>query len=236
MKRMRRVLFGLLALLLLAQPAAAVQAQTPAAAGALVRASVSGAQSSDSVKLSRTSVKLVYGKTTTIRLKNAPARVAWYSSNKKIAYCDNGKIEAKAVGTATITAKCSGRSYKCKVTVTSGESTSLKKSGHYTGKKMVVKYIRKYNRLPENFITKKEAGELGWKGGSLIPYRKDACIGGDVFKDYDGQLEAAPGRVYYECDIDTMGALSRGSKRLVFSNDGLIYYTADHYETFELLD
>lgn len=215
MKKMRRFLAFLLAVVLLAQPMSAAGGQ---------------------VKLSKTSLKLVYGKTATIKLKNAPARVSWYSSNKQIAYCTNGKIEAKAVGKATITAKCSGRSYQCKVTVTSGESTSLKKSGHYTSKKMVVKYIRKYNQLPENFITKEEAGELGWKGGSLIPYQKDACIGGDVFKDYDGQLEAAQGRVYYECDIDTMGALSRGAKRLVFSNDGLIYYTGDHYNTFEKIE
>ena len=48
-------------------------------------------------------------------------------------------------------------------------------------------------------------------------------------------MPEADGRTYAECDIDTLGADSRGAKRIVFSNDGLIYYTEDHYETFELL-
>ena len=53
--------------------------------------------------------------------------------------------------------------------------------------------------------------------------------------NYEGLLPDAPGRKYYECDIDTLGARSRGAKRIIYSNDGLIYYTADHYESFELL-
>ena len=55
------------------------------------------------------------------------------------------------------------------------------------------------------------------------------------FGNYEGLLPEADGRTYAECDIDTLGADSRGAKRIVFSNDGLIYYTEDHYETFELL-
>ena len=67
------------------------------------------------------------------------------------------------------------------------------------------------------------------------PYAPGKCIGGSRFGNYEGLLPEADGRTYTECDIDTLGADSRGAKRIVFSNDGLIYYTEDHYETFELL-
>ena len=66
-------------------------------------------------------------------------------------------------------------------------------------------------------------------------YAPGKCIGGSRFGNYEGLLPEADGRTYTECDIDTLGADSRGAKRIVFSNDGLIYYTEDHYETFELL-
>ncbi len=84
-------------------------------------------------------------------------------------------------------------------------------------------------------LTKKEAEELGWPGGSLEPYAPGKCIGGSHFGNYEGLLPVKDGRTYTECDIDTLGADKRGAKRIVFSNDGLIYYTEDHYETFELL-
>ena len=61
------------------------------------------------------------------------------------------------------------------------------------------------------------------------------CIGGSRFGNYEGLLPEADGRTYTECDIDTLGADSRRAKRIVFSNDGLIYYTEDHYKSFELL-
>lgn len=89
--------------------------------------------------------------------------------------------------------------------------------------------------LPDNFITKKDAQALGWTGGSLEPYAPGKCIGGSHFGNYEGILPEKEGRSYTECDIDTLGADKRGAKRIVFSNDGLIYYTEDHYESFELL-
>ncbi len=105
---------------------------------------------------------------------------------------------------------------------TAAKTTKVKtidKNGSYTSKEDVALYIHTYGELPSNFITKKEAERLGWDGGSLEP----------------GKLPKKKGRTYYECDIDTMGKRSRGPKRIVYSTDGLIYYTPDHYETFELL-
>ena len=107
--------------------------------------------------------------------------------------------------------------------------------GSYTNQEDVALFIHVYDRLPNNFITKEEARKLGWNGGGLESYAPGMCIGGDRFGNYEGLLPSASGRQYYECDIDTLGAESRGAKRIVFSNDGLVYYTGDHYNTFELL-
>ena len=114
-------------------------------------------------------------------------------------------------------------------------SPALSEDGSYTSKEDVALYIHLYGHLPPNFITKKEAEELGWTGGSLEPFAPGMCIGGSYFGNYEGLLPQQEGRSYTECDIDTLGADKRGAKRIVFSNDGLIYYTEDHYQSFELL-
>ncbi|MBR6760698.1 MAG: ribonuclease [Oscillospiraceae bacterium] len=118
---------------------------------------------------------------------------------------------------------------------TSTTAAVLDRNGTYTTKDDVALYLYTYGELPKNFITKKEAQKLGWPGGSLEPYAPGKCIGGSYFGNYEELLPKKNGRSYYECDIDTLGANSRGAKRIVYSNDGLIYYTADHYESFELL-
>ena len=109
----------------------------------------------------------------------------------------------------------------------------IDENGSYTSKDDVALYIHTYGHLPNNFITKNEARELGWEGGSVEDYAPGCSIGGDRFGNYEGILPE--GKKYTECDIDTLGRSSRGSRRIVFSNDGCIYYTDDHYETFELL-
>ena len=111
----------------------------------------------------------------------------------------------------------------------------IPEDGTYTSKDDVALYIHTYGHLPSNFITKSEARKLGWSGGSLESYAKGCSIGGDTFGNREELLPAKKGRVYTECDIDTAGKSSRGAKRIVFSNDGLIYYTEDHYESFTLL-
>ena len=115
------------------------------------------------------------------------------------------------------------------------ETPAIEEDGTYTTKEDVARYIHTYGHLPENFITKKQAQALGWEGGSLEPYAPGKCIGGSRFGNYEGTLPEKDGRTYTECDIDTLGAEKRGGKRIVFSNDGLSYYTEDHYETFEPL-
>lgn len=116
------------------------------------------------------------------------------------------------------------------------ESPAVSEDGWYSSKDEVALYIRLYGHLPGNYITKREAQDLGWSGGSVERYAGEgAAIGGSRFGNYEGLLPEKRGRSYTECDIDTVGASSRGAKRIVFSNDGLIYYTGDHYQSFELL-
>lgn len=112
---------------------------------------------------------------------------------------------------------------------------SLDPEGYYYSKEEVSLYIYTYGCLPSNFVTKDEAEDAGWSGGSVERYIPGAAIGGDRFGNREGLLPDAPGRSWTECDINTDGASGRGAERIVFSNDGLIYYTSDHYESFELL-
>ena len=111
----------------------------------------------------------------------------------------------------------------------------LDEDGTYNSKEDVSLYLHLYDHLPSNYITKNEARDLGWTGGSVEVYAPGCAIGGDRFGNREGLLPKAEGRTYYECDIDTIGQSSRGAKRIIFSNDGLIYYTEDHYESFTQL-
>ena len=116
------------------------------------------------------------------------------------------------------------------------EAPALDEDGFYHTKDEVALYLHLYGRLPDNYVTKREAQDLGWTGGSVERYAGEGtAIGGSRFGNYEGLLPEKEGRTYQECDIDTVGKSSRGPKRIVFSNDGLIYYTGDHYESFELL-
>lgn len=113
---------------------------------------------------------------------------------------------------------------------------TVDEDGWYTSKEEVALYIHLYGELPGNYVTKREAEEAGWSGGNVERYTGEGtAIGGSTFGNREGLLPKEQGRTYTECDIDTPGQNSRGAKRIVFSNDGLVYYTDDHYESFELL-
>lgn len=112
----------------------------------------------------------------------------------------------------------------------------VKKGQSYTSKDEVAAYIHEFKELPPNYITKKEAQKSGWDSskGNLWEVTDKKSIGGDVFGNYESLLPEAEGRIYYECDINYNGGY-RGAERLIYSNDGLIYYTNDHYKTFQRL-
>ena len=103
-----------------------------------------------------------------------------------------------------------------------------------SSKEEVAAYIHEHGELPDFYITKKEAAELGWVAskGNLWEVAPGKSIGGDSFGNREGLLPNKKGRKWFECDIDYQGG-RRGQKRIVYSNDGLIYYTSDHYKSFE---
>ena len=117
------------------------------------------------------------------------------------------------------------------VSGTAAERPSIDRGGVYYSRDEVALYVHTYGTLPTNFITKAQARALGWTGGPLEPYAPGKAIGGDHYGNYEGVL---PRGSYRECDIDTLRR-PRGAKRLVFSRDRRIYYSDDHYRTFERL-
>ena len=110
----------------------------------------------------------------------------------------------------------------------------VSEDGEYTDKEHVAEYLRRFRHLPANYITKSQAEKLGWVSnwGNLWKVAPGKSIGGDRFGNYEGALPEKRGRTWYECDIDFDGKY-RNEKRILYSSDGLIYYTDDHYETFE---
>ena len=101
----------------------------------------------------------------------------------------------------------------------------------YFATEEVALYLHLYRQLPPNFMTKSEARDLGWSGGDLWSYAPDRAIGGDRFGNREGLL---PEGSWHECDVNYAGG-SRGAERLVWNDDGDIYYTSDHYKSFTQL-
>ncbi len=112
----------------------------------------------------------------------------------------------------------------------------VSEDGSYSQKEEVAEYLYLYGHLPDNYITKREARELGWDSsrGNLWDVAPGKSIGGDHFGNYEGLLPEEDGRDYFECDIEYEGG-RRNAKRIIYSDDGLIFYTEDHYASFEQL-
>ena len=113
------------------------------------------------------------------------------------------------------------------------EASFVVESATYSDKEHVAAYIQAFGHLPANYISKNKAD-------NTPNWQKDGYyIGGDRFGNYEGLLPKKSGRTYYECDVDYSNTNikkgNRGTKRLVWSNDGLIFYTGDHYESFTQL-
>ena len=114
----------------------------------------------------------------------------------------------------------------------SGAKVKVEKGKAYTDKDHVAAYIHVYKTLPPNYITKGQAAKLGWKNeGTLDKVAPGKSIGGDRYNNYEKKLPDKQGRTWKECDIDYVKG-NRNAKRICFSNDGLIYYSASHYRDF----
>ena len=114
-----------------------------------------------------------------------------------------------------------------------GEKGALSEDGWYYSPEDVALYLHTYGKLPSNYLTKQQAESRGWdsSAGNLWDVAEGYCIGGDRFGNYEGKLPKNNG-TYYECDVNYSGGF-RGAERLIFTRDGQIWYTGDHYTTFQ---
>ena len=99
-------------------------------------------------------------------------------------------------------------------------------------------YMFYEGKLPDYYITKEEAVEEGWvqKKKNLAKAVPGKMIGGGIYSNKDGKLPFAPYRIWYEADINYVEG-KRNNERILYSNDGLIFVTYDHYKTFfELIE
>lgn len=122
---------------------------------------------------------------------------------------------------------------KQKTITLSAKDYPVVEDGSYSTMEEVAVYLSTFDKLPDNFLTKREAEALGWNNrwGNLDEVAPGCSIGGDHFGNYEKQLPTAKKRKWTECDINFDGGY-RGEERIVFSSDGLIYYSDDHYNTF----
>ena len=113
----------------------------------------------------------------------------------------------------------------------------VEEDGWYDTMEEVAIYLTFFEELPDNYMTKKEAQALGWESrkGNLWDVAYGCSIGGDRFGNYEKLLPEKKGRTWTECDIDFEGDYRNG-ERIVFSNDSLIYYTGNHYESFDKIE
>ena len=111
-----------------------------------------------------------------------------------------------------------------------GDNTSI---DELTKELVVVAYLKQNHQLPNYYIRKKEARKFGWNPaeGNLCEVLPGRAIGGDFFTNREGQLPEKPGRTWYEADLN-YDCAHRNADRLLFSNDGLVFVTKDHYKTF----
>ena len=100
----------------------------------------------------------------------------------------------------------------------------------YNGAEVYLLYM---NRLPDYYVNKETAYEAGWKDKYM--YLSDALpgkmLGGDIYFNDDEKLPTEIGRLWREADVNYGGG-KRNRQRILYSNDGLLFATYDHYHTF----
>lgn len=103
-----------------------------------------------------------------------------------------------------------------------------------TQENRVVDYLKKHGELPDYYLTKNQARQQGWEAvkGNLCDVLPGKAIGGDIFGNREKLLPQKSGRKYFEADIN-YNCGRRGADRIIYSNDGLIFITKDHYKSFQ---
>ncbi len=96
----------------------------------------------------------------------------------------------------------------------------------------VIAYVKSNHKLPDFYITKSEAKSQGWNPskGNLCDVLPGKAIGGDQFSNREKQLPK--GEQYYEADVN-YDCENRGAERIVFTKNGDVWLTKNHYQSFE---
>ena len=97
----------------------------------------------------------------------------------------------------------------------------------------VIEHLQQHGKLPDEYVTKTQARQQGWSGKNAL---HNGQIGGDIYRNDDLLLPTAKNRIWYEADIGIDSSIARNKQagiRLLYSNDGLIFITTDHYKTFK---
>lgn len=66
------------------------------------------------------------------------------------------------------------------------------------------------------------------RAGGPFRYERD----GITFGNYEGLLPKRPRGYYREYTVPTPGSSDRGARRIVAGEDGIMYYSGDHYRSF----
>jgi len=158
------------------------------------------------------------------------------SSIPEASFPQSSSVPADSSQSRTIPSSAVSETTGSSTESTESTAPAIDEDGWYSTKDEVALYLHTFGKLPGNYLTKKEASALGWdsKKGNLWDVADGMSIGGDTFGNREGLLPAAEGRKWYECDINYQGGF-RGAERILFSSDGLIYYTNDHYQSYTQL-
>ena len=157
---------------------------------------------------------------------------------------NNYKIEKKNTSENTEISyrKSENQNYSYEKSSKKSEEFEKKREGNFdensienlTNETVVIDYIRSNHKLPDYYITKSEAKSFGWvpSKGNLCEVAPGKAIGGDIWTNRQKSLPTKSGRKYYEADLN-YNCGNRNADRVVFSNDGLVFVTFDHYRSFE---
>ncbi len=102
-----------------------------------------------------------------------------------------------------------------------------------TSANRVAAWIHQHHHLPDYYLTKGQARREGWdpSQANLCDILPGKAIGGDHFSNREGRLPDASGRRWFEADVNYQCG-HRNADRLLYSSDGLVFLTTDHYRTF----
>jgi len=101
-----------------------------------------------------------------------------------------------------------------------------------TNETKVISFVKSNHKLPDYYITKSEAKSQGWNPskGNLCDVLPGKAIGGDKFSNREKQLPK--GEQYYEADVN-YNCGNRNADRIVFTKNGDVWITKNHYKSFE---